>query len=340
MNDTPIVLSARGLRKRYPNGVEAVRDLSFDLHRGEVLGLAGPNGAGKSTLLKLLAGLLHPAAGTVTACGEDVTGDPARAARLIALMPDPLGVYTDVSSREYLEFFGRVFGLRGEDLRRRVGETADTLGLGPWMDAEVETLSAGWQRRLALGRALLSDAPVLLLDEPAAGLDVGARADLLALVRKLAGEGRTMIVSSHILPELEDLADRYAVMVDGRWAQVARGVTFFTREELHHGLVAPPDLSRAESAEGSESNPERGAAASNAAEGGFERAQSAPGTPAQPASNAAAASPPPRPLRVRGDAALLAKARAALDAAGVPYEEEGAGLNETVLNILRGGTAK
>ncbi|MBQ9727071.1 MAG: ABC transporter ATP-binding protein [Kiritimatiellae bacterium] len=290
MSDMPVVLSARGLRKRYPNGVEAVRDLSFDLHRGEVLGLAGPNGAGKSTLLKLLAGLLRPAAGTVTACGEDVTGDSARAARLVALMPDPLGVYTDVSSREYLEFFGRVFGLRGVDLRRRVGETADTLGLGPWMDAEVETLSAGWQRRLALGRALLSDAPVLLLDEPAAGLDVGARADLLALVRELARQGRTMIVSSHILPELEDLADRYAVMVDGRWAEMARGVTFFTREELRHGLVAAPEA--------------------------------------------------PRSLRVRGDAALLAKAEAALDAAGVPWEEEGAGLNETVLNILRGDTAK
>ena len=329
MNEKPVVLSARGLRKRYPNGVEAVRDLSFDLHRGEVLGLAGPNGAGKSTLLKLLAGLLHPAAGTVTACGEDVTGDPARAARLIALMPDPLGVYTDVSSREYLEFFGRVFGLRGEDLRRRVGETADTLGLGPWMDAEVETLSAGWQRRLALGRALLSDAPVLLLDEPAAGLDVGARADLLALVRKLAGEGRTMIVSSHILPELEDLADRYAVMVDGRWAEVARGVTFFTREELHHGLVAPPDL---------ESHAE-----GTLAGGGSGEAQPPPVEPSNlrtcEPSNAAAAKPP-RPIRVRGDAALLAKARAALDAAGVPYEEEGAGLNETVLNILRGGTAK
>ena len=329
MNDAPIVLSARGLRKRYPNGVEAVRDLSFDLRRGEVLGLAGPNGAGKSTLLKLLAGLLRPEAGTVEACGENVTGDPARAARFIALMPDPLGVYTDVSAREYLEFFGRVFGLRGEALRRRVGETAGTLGLGPWMDAEVETLSAGWQRRLALGRALLSDAPVLLLDEPAAGLDVGARADLLALVRTLAGGGRSMIVSSHILPELEDLADRYAVMVDGRWAEVAPGVTFFTRGELRHGLVAAPGSSHAESAE-----PKPHAESAEGAEP-KPHAESADGAVSNPDGRAQ-----PRPILIRGDAALLAKARAALEAAGVPFEEEGAGLNETVLNILRGGTAK
>ena len=232
MNEKPVVLSARGLRKRYPNGVEAVRDLSFDLHRGEVLGLAGPNGAGKSTLLKLLAGLLRPESGTVEAQGEDVTGAPDRAARRIALMPDPLGVYTDVSSREYLAFFAGVYGHRGDAARARVDETADRLGLGPWMDAEVETLSAGWQRRLALGRALLADAPVMLLDEPAAGLDVCARADLLDLVRGLAAEGRTMLVASHILPELEDLADRFAVMVDGRWAPVAPDTVFFGKERL------------------------------------------------------------------------------------------------------------
>ena len=153
MNEaTEPCLEARGLRKRYPNGVEAVRDLSLSVRRGEVLGLAGPNGAGKSTLLKLLAGLLRPESGAVVAEGADVTGSPERAALHVALMPDPLGVYTDVSSREYLEFFGRVFGLRGPALSRRVAEVAEELGLGPWLEAEVETLSAGWQRRLALGR--------------------------------------------------------------------------------------------------------------------------------------------------------------------------------------------
>lgn len=280
------VLVATGLRKRYPNGVVAVRDLSFELRRGEVLGLAGPNGAGKSTLLKLLAGLLRPAAGKVEILGRDVTGAPAAAARLAALMPDPLGVYTDVSSREYLEFFARVFGYGGAEASRRVDATAETLGLGPWMDSEVETLSAGWQRRLALGRALLADAPVMLLDEPAAGLDVGARADLLDLVRRLAGEGRTMIVSSHILPELEDLADRYAVMVDGAWAEVAPGKTFFTREELRRGF---------------------GSSAT-------------------------------RRIVVEGGEETVAKARAALEAAGIGFGETAvsAGLNETVLSVLHG----
>ena len=279
------VLRATDLHKRYPNGVEAVCGLSFELRRGEVLGLAGPNGAGKSTLLKLVAGLLKPASGKVEIMGEDVTGDPARAARLAALMPDPLGVYTDVSPREYLAFFARVFGWRGAEARRRVDEAAAILGLGPWMDSEVETLSAGWQRRLALGRALLADAPVMLLDEPAAGLDVGARADLLALVRRLAGEGRTMVVSSHILPELEDLADRFAVMVGGKWAQVSPGSDFFTRENLRAGL------------------------------GGGSR----------------------RRIVVEGGEETVAKAREALRAAGVAFEETAvaSGLNETVLAVLK-----
>lgn len=230
------VLQVSNLRKRYPNGVEAVKDISLELVPGEVFGLVGPNGAGKSTLLKLIAGLLRPEAGEIRVLGNPVTGEPSLAARWVGLMPDPLGVYTDISCREYLKFFGKVYGLEGEEFERRVDDTVKLLELGPWLDAEVETLSAGWQRRLALGRILLLDVPLLLLDEPAAGLDVKARSELLAIVRRLAGRGRTVVISSHILPELEELADRFAVMDQGRWVDILPGRTIVTREELHGGL--------------------------------------------------------------------------------------------------------
>ena len=236
VNAAAPLLRVEGVRKRYPNGVEAVKSISLDVRPGEVFGLVGPNGAGKSTLLKLMAGLLRPEAGTVRVGERDLTGDPAAAARFIGLMPDPLGVYTDVSCREYLQFFAMVHGLAGAAFQTQLARAADVLGLGPWLDAEVESLSAGWQRRLALGRMLLLDAPLLLLDEPAAGLDVKARAELLDIVRGLSALGRTVVISSHILPELEELADRFGILDQGHWVEVAPGQAFFDRGELKAGL--------------------------------------------------------------------------------------------------------
>ena len=231
-----VLLRIEGLSKRYPNGVEAVRSISLEVRRGEVFGLVGPNGAGKSTLLKLIAGLLRPERGSVNIDGRDVTGLPTEAAKWIGLMPDPLGVYTDISCREYLQFFAKVHGLEGAKLAAQLDRAVSVLGLGPWMEAEVESLSAGWQRRLALGRMLLLDAPLLLLDEPAAGLDVRARAELLEIVRGLSKLGRTVMISSHILPELEELADRFGILDQGRWVDVVSGRTFFDRAELKQGL--------------------------------------------------------------------------------------------------------
>ena len=222
--------------KRYPNGVEAVRSVSLEVRPGEVFGLVGPNGAGKSTLLKLIAGLLRPEKGRVELNGIDVTGQPTAAARWIGLMPDPLGVYTDISCREYLQFFAKVNRLEGAKLAKQLDAAVEVLGLGPWMEAEVESLSAGWQRRLALGRMLLLDVPLLLLDEPAAGLDVRARAELLEIVRGLSGMGRTVVISSHILPELEELADRFGIMDRGGWVEASPGHAFFDRRELKEGL--------------------------------------------------------------------------------------------------------
>jgi ABC-2 type transport system ATP-binding protein len=233
-----VSLQVTGIEKTYPNGIKALKGIDLTLAAGEVFGLVGPNGAGKSTLLKTVAGLLQAEAGTVRFHAEDVTGKPQEAARYIGLMPDPLGVYTDITSHDYLEFFARVLEIPEEIRADRIQKVVEELELGPWMNEEVETLSAGWQRRLALGRILLAESPVLLLDEPAAGLDISARRELLEIVRRLAGNNRAIIVSSHILPELEDLADRFGIIDQGAWREVQPGKVFFTRQELSMGWGA------------------------------------------------------------------------------------------------------
>ncbi len=231
-----MTLSVQSVHKTYPNGVEAVRGLSLEIAPGEVFGLVGPNGAGKSTLLKTICGLLRPESGTIRYGDEDITGRPQAAARHIGLMPDPLGVYTDITAHDYLEFFARVLTIPEPERPGRIAEVVRELELAPWLNEEVETLSAGWQRRLALGRILLAHTPVLLLDEPAAGLDVSARKELLDIVRRLAARNRSVIIASHILPELEDLADRFGIIDRGAWKPVADGQTFFTRQDLVTGL--------------------------------------------------------------------------------------------------------
>ena len=308
------LLRLEGICKRYPGGVEAVRSVSLEVRRGEVFGLVGPNGAGKSTLLKLIAGLLRPERGRVTVADRDVTGRPEEAARWIGLMPDPLGVYVDISCREYLRFFAQVHGLDRAKSAAQIEIAVEMLGLGPWLDAEVESLSAGWQRRLALGRMLLLEAPLLLLDEPAAGLDVRARAELLEIVRGLSGLGRTVVISSHILPELEELADRFGIMDHGRWVEVSPGRAFFDRAELKQGLggcrwrllSADPGLARAAL--------EAAGAAPIPVEGGVEFA-------------------------ARTDAEAAASLRAAVQA-GVPvvdFRRLDTGLADVVLRVLEGG---
>jgi ABC-2 type transport system ATP-binding protein len=234
----PIPLRIERITIRYPNGKTAVREISLEVPPGEVFGLVGPNGAGKSTLLKCAAGLVRPLSGDIF-CGETpVTGDPARTACFLSFMPDPLGVYNDLDGGEYLEFFARTLRIPRQERARRIDAVVERLGLRPWLGLEVEALSAGWQRRLALGRALLSEAPILLLDEPAAGLDSAAREELLGVVRGLASERRAIVITSHILPELQELASRFGVIRDGAWAALPDGQPFFTAADLRGNFGA------------------------------------------------------------------------------------------------------
>ena len=232
----PVTLSLHQLHQTYPNGRKAINDVFLEVEPGSIFGLIGPNGAGKTTLLFLASGLLAPDSGKVLCNDNEVTGHSQKAARYIGLMPDPLGVYTDLSALEYLDFFTRVLEIPRKTARERIDEVVDLLELEPWLDAEVETLSAGWQRRLALGRVLLSQAPVLLLDEPAAGLDVSARHELLAIIRKLAKRNHTIVISSHILPELEELADRFGVLKQGSWVEIRPNKLFFSRNDFNVGV--------------------------------------------------------------------------------------------------------
>ncbi|MBI5829274.1 MAG: ABC transporter ATP-binding protein [Chloroflexi bacterium] len=239
MTTAPTPLRIEALSVRYPNGTVAVNRVDLTVVPGEVFALVGPNGAGKTSLLKAASGVMAPTGGTVR-CGERVvTGDPRVASRWLCLMPDPLGVYNDLTAAEYLEFFARALALPVAARGAAIAAAVARLGLEPWLEHEVETLSAGWQRRLALARVLLADAPIVLLDEPASGLDVAARVDLLALVRTLATEGRAVVITSHILPELEQLGDRFGIIERGAWVSVGEGRTCFTRAELARGFGRP-----------------------------------------------------------------------------------------------------
>src|SRR5215218_8626812 len=177
------LLEIRSLAKSYGD-VCALEDVDLDLAEGEILGLLGPNGAGKTTLISIVAGLWAPDRGTVRVGGIDVRSDPTGARALMGIAPQDLGVYLPLTVRNNLRFFGRMVGLRGRDLTGRVEEVADALELTGLFDRKAQQLSGGEQRRLHTAMALLHRAPLLLLDEPTAGVDVATRNRLLDLVRR------------------------------------------------------------------------------------------------------------------------------------------------------------
>ena len=213
-------IEAERLTKRF--GVTpALNGFDLALPWAEVTALVGPNGAGKTTLLLILASLLAPDSGHARVGGADTVQQPKEVHAAVGWMPDFFGVYDDLTAREYLELFAAAYRMNRNQSSARATELIERLHLGPLADARVHTLSRGQKQKLGLARAIVQRPKVLLLDEPASGLDPQGRMELRDLVREEARAGATVLVSSHILGDLEELADRVVFMEAGRCRQVA-----------------------------------------------------------------------------------------------------------------------
>jgi ABC-2 type transport system ATP-binding protein len=213
---------------RFFGQTRAVNDISFEVHRGEVFGYIGPNGAGKTTSMRILATLDLPTYGDALVDGFSVVNDPDRVRRRLGFMPDSFGTYHNVNCREYLDFFARAYGLRGSERSRAMAHVMGFTGLDKLAEKPIQGLSKGMKQRLCLGRAMIHDPAVLILDEPAAGLDPRARIELRQMIRELADRGKTILVSSHILTELAEMCDRVGIIEVGRLIAVG------SVDEIHH----------------------------------------------------------------------------------------------------------
>jgi len=221
------VLRLEHLTKRF-GSFAALDDLTLSLKAGQILGLIGPNGAGKTTTIKILVGLIRPTSGSATIDGVDCVRDSRQIKRLVGYMPDKFGSYDNMRVREYLDFFAAAFGMSGGDRTRRVDDVMELTGTAYMKDRFVESLSHGMQQRVGLARTLLHDPKVLILDEPVNGLDPQARIEMRDLLIELARGGKTLLVTSHILPELARICHLVAIMTHGKLR------AFGTVDEIGH----------------------------------------------------------------------------------------------------------
>jgi ABC-2 type transport system ATP-binding protein len=229
VRETPMI-DLRRLH-RFFGSTRAVDDISFEVMKGEVFGYIGPNGAGKTTSMRILATLDLPTYGDALVDGFSVINDPDRVRRRLGFMPDYFGTYANVNCREYLDFFARAYGLRGRERHRALSRVMSFTNLDGLALKPIRGLSKGMKQRLCLGRAMVHDPSVLILDEPAAGLDPRARIELRSMIRELAAGGKTILVSSHILTELAEMCDRVGIIERGELLAVG------SVEEIQRGQV-------------------------------------------------------------------------------------------------------
>lgn len=224
------------LTKKYGDAF-AIKSIDLDLQSGDLFGFIGPNGAGKTTTMRIIATLLEPSWGEAYVCNHSVHTAPKEIRRLVGYMPDFFGVYDDMTVVEYLEFFAASYRIKGEARRKRVDEMLDVVDLDFKRDAFANTLSRGQTQRLGLARTLLHDPQILLLDEPLSGLDPRARIEMRNLLRTLGELGKTIIVSSHILPELADVCNKIGIIDKGELKQNATKAEVIRMVRQHTVLV-------------------------------------------------------------------------------------------------------
>ncbi len=209
------MIETRDLTKMYGE-LYALDRLTIALERGDVYGFIGPNGAGKTTCMRILATLLTPTWGEATVCGYSIYNGAKDIRRVMGYMPDFFGVYDDMKVTEYLEFFAAAYRIKGPERRRKCDQVLELVDLGYKRDALVTSLSRGMTQRLGLARVLLHEPQVLLLDEPASGLDPRARIEMRSLIKELRNLGKTIMLSSHILPELADICNKIGIIERGK----------------------------------------------------------------------------------------------------------------------------
>jgi ABC-2 type transport system ATP-binding protein len=209
------MLEVRALRKTYGDLV-AVHDVSFVLRAGEVVGLLGPNGAGKTTTVSMIAGLVTPVSGQVLVAGEPLVGDTDPKKRRIGLVPQDLALYDELSAMANLRFFGALYGLAPDVLRRSIDDALQLVGLTERANDRVSTFSGGMKRRMNLAASLLHDPDILLLDEPTVGVDPQSRNAIFANLETLKARGKALLYTTHYMEEVERLADRVVIVDHGR----------------------------------------------------------------------------------------------------------------------------
>src|SRR6516164_2033335 len=237
MSEVPPPLPAvqtYGLTRMFGN-TAALQGLDLTVNRGDLFGFIGSNGAGKTTTLRILATFLAPSAGTAQILGHDVVRDADAVRHVIGYMPDFFGVYKDMEVTEYLDFFGACYKIPTAQREKTVNDVLELVGLSEKKGALIGALSRGMQQRLGLARVLIHDPQVLLLDEPASGLDPRARIEMMAILQELQRLGKTIIISSHILSELQTLCNRVAIIEKGRL--IYSGPVQGVRDQMSSGLV-------------------------------------------------------------------------------------------------------